>query len=175
MGFNFNIESGLTSPWFDFVRCIFWILPQSLQSLIMTLRVYYMQDQHLCQTPAIDMSMDTTDYYYPDWEWLADLFFAVQGWKIAGMAVYIWTHNLEYYVWPLGHCDPYDAFKLSLKITYPYYFQVWCVPKADGRTCLGLVILTRLIARLLFSFIYNICKQNKFWFLSLTDKIGNRD
>jgi len=31
------------------------------------------------------MFMATADYYYPDWECLVDFFFAIQGWKIAGM------------------------------------------------------------------------------------------
>jgi len=29
--------------------------------------------------------MATADYYYPDWECLVDFFFAIRGWKIAGM------------------------------------------------------------------------------------------
>jgi len=33
-----------------------------------------MRNQHLYQSPAIDMSMDTADYYYPDWGCLVDIF-----------------------------------------------------------------------------------------------------
>jgi len=42
-----------------------------------------MRDQHLYKSPAIE-AVVTADYNYPDWECLVD-FFAIWGWKIAGM------------------------------------------------------------------------------------------
>jgi len=44
-----------------------------------------MRDQHLYQSPAVEVFGRRRDYYYPDWGSLID-FFAIQGKKIAGMA-----------------------------------------------------------------------------------------
>jgi len=52
-----------------------------------------MRDQHLYQGPAIDMSMDTADYYNPDLGYLVDILRS----GIENLPAWqgIWAHNLR--------------------------------------------------------------------------------
>jgi len=85
----------------------------------------------LYQSPTIDMSTDTADYYLLDLKCHVD-FFAICSGKIATVAV-DWTHNLRYCfsircLWPLSHSD-----HMPLSATWNFYlmgcyfarWQVW--------------------------------------------------